>query len=475
MKYLLLLAIAAAVATSSCKSDYKGKPFEEKTPRDWENPAVNEINREAPHAYFIPYANAEQASQYDIWQSPFIQTLNGIWQFNLSHTPDVRPFYFFKDDFDTKDWKTIKVPANWEMHGFDIPIYTNIRYPHEATPPTIQKHYNPVGSYKRTFVIPEEWKGQDIYLHFGAVTSAMYVWVNEQQVGYSEDSKTPSEFNITKYLKKGENSLAVEVYRWCDGSYLEDQDFWRMSGITRDVYLVARNSTHIFDFQVKSSLDQLYKDGLFNVGVTLRNLGQTAQKVTVEAKLMDGNIKVLGFSKEVTASSGSQAISFDGKLANVRKWSAETPNLYQLILSMKDGSGKMIETLGCQVGFRNIEFIKGQLCVNGVRILVKGVNMHEHNEITGHVQDVETLIKDISTMKKFNINTMRCCHYPQPEKWYELCNKYGLYLIDEANIESHGMGYGKESLAKDSTWYDAHLFRTRNMVERDKNHPSVII
>ncbi|MCX6238232.1 MAG: DUF4981 domain-containing protein [Bacteroidia bacterium] len=248
-----------------------------------------------------------------------------------------------------------------------------------------------------------------------------------------------------------------------------------MSGITRDVYLVARNATHVFDFRVNSGLDALYKDGIFNVDITLRNLGKAAQNVTVEAKLLDGNEKGLEFSKKANVASGSQTISFDGKLANVKKWTAETPYLYQLIITTKDGTGKIIESLGCKVGFRNIEIKNGQLCVNGVRILVKGVNMHEHNEINGHVQDIATMIKDISTMKKFNINTMRCCHYPQPEKWYELCDKYGLYLIDEADIESHGMGYGKESLAKDSTWYDAHLFRTRNMVNRDINHPAVII
>jgi len=247
-----------------------------------------------------------------------------------------------------------------------------------------------------------------------------------------------------------------------------------MSGITRDVYLVARNTTHVFDFQLKSGLEALYNDGIFNADITLRNLGKTTKNVTVEAKLLDGNARVLEFSKKVSAA-GNQSISFDGKLANVKKWSAETPNLYQLIITTKDESGKIIESLGCQVGFRNVEIKNGQLCVNGVRILVKGVNIHEHNEINGHVQDLETMIKDITVMKKFNINTVRTSHYPEPEKWYELCNKYGMYLIDEANIESHGMGYGKESLAKDPTWYDAHLFRTRNMLERDKNNPSIII
>ena len=473
-KNLILFGLLVTFAFSG-KSQTKKEPFNDKMPHDWENQAVSEINREAPHASLMPFDTEAKVPANDFSASPFYKSLNGKWKFNLVSKPADRPSSFFSNSFDDSAWKLIDVPSNWEMKGYDYPIYTNIIYPHKVTPPTIQTDYNPVGSYRMEFETPADWNGKEIILHFGAVSSNLYVWVNGVEVGYSEDSKTPAEFNITKYLKSGKNLLAVQVFRWCDGSYLEDQDFWRMSGITRDVYLVARNTTHVFDFRVKSGLDPLYKDGIFNIDITLRNLGKSTQNVTVEAKLLDENAKVLDFTKKENVKSGNQTISFDGKLANVKKWSAETPNLYQLVITAKDASGKIIESLGCKVGFRNIEFKNGQLCVNGVRILVKGVNMHEHNEITGHVQDMETLIKDISTMKKFNINTMRCCHYPQPEIWYELCDKYGLYVIDEANIESHGMGYGKESLAKDSTWYGSHLFRTRNMFERDKNYPSVII
>ncbi len=474
IKILNLFGLLTAFAvTGNCQSDKT--PFNDKLPHDWENQAVSEINREAPHVSLMPFDTESKVVANDFTASPYYKSLNGQWKFNLSSKPSDRPSSFFQQKFDDSNWKLIDVPSNWEMKGYDYPIYTNIKYPHKATPPTIQTDYNPVGSYRMEFETPGQWNGKEIILHFGAVSSAMYVWVNGKEVGYSEDSKTPAEFNITKYLKSGKNLLAVQVFRWSDGSYLEDQDFWRMSGITRDVYLVARNSTHVFDFSVKAGLDQSYKDGIFNVDVILRNLGQVRQNISLEAKLFDENSKVIGFSRVVTVAPGSQSVSFDGKIPDVKSWSAETPNLYHLIISLTDGAGKAIESLGCQVGFRNIGFKNGQLCVNGVRILVKGVNMHEHNETTGHVQDVETMIKDISTMKKFNINTMRCCHYPQPEKWYELCNKYGLYIIDEANIESHGMGYGKESLAKDSTWYDAHLYRTRNMFERDKNIPSVII
>lgn len=475
MKYLLIIVFATIITTSSCKSKYENVPFDEKSPHDWENPAISEINQEEPRAYFIPYATAEQAMQTDIWKSPFIQSLNGTWEFKLSHTPYVRPFYFFKDDYDTEDWNTIQVPGNWEMQGFDVPIYVNIQYPHEPTPPTIQKHYNPVGSYKRGFTIPENWKGQEIILHFGAVSSAMYVWVNEQMVGYSQDSKTPAEFNITKYLKKGTNSLAVEVYRWSDGSYLEDQDFWRMSGMTRDVFLMARNTQHIRDYRVSSPLVNNYQDGEFKLDIEVVNSAQTKPSVTLEAVLMDGETKVAEMSQTVQTSDQPVTVNFTANIPSAKPWTAENPNLYQLLITLKDESGKIIEVLRQDVGFRTIEIKDAQLLVNGVAIYLKGVNIHEHNDITGHYQDEATMLKDILLMKSHNINAVRTSHYPQPERWYELCNQYGIFLVNEANVESHGMGYGEKSLAKDPVWKDAHLFRTRNMFERDKNQPSVII
>lgn len=475
MKYLLFFAFATLVTTSSCKNKYKDVPFEEKTPHDWENPAVNSINKEEPRAYFVPFATVEQAMQSDIFKSPLIQSLNGTWQFHLSHTPYERPFYFFKDDYDTGDWTTIKVPANWEMHGFDVPIYTNVAYPHEATPPTIQKHYNPVGSYKRTFTIPEDWNGQEIILHFGAVSSAMYVWVNEQQVGYSEDSKTPAEFNITKYLKKGTNSLAVEVYRWCDGSYLEDQDFWRLSGMTRDVYLMARNPQHIRDFRISSPLVNNYQDGDLNLEVEVVNSSPNTPSVILEAVLLDGEDKVAEMNQTVQTAGQPVKINLQALVQAAKPWSAESPNLYQLIITLKDESGKIFEVIRQEVGFRTVEIKNAQLLVNGVAINVKGVDIHEHNDTTGHVQDETTMLKDIFLMKSHNINAVRTSHYPEPERWYELCNQYGIFLVDEANIESHGMGYGPKSLAKDPVWKESHLYRTRNMFERDKNQPSVII
>ncbi len=441
----------------------------------WENQRINEINREAPHATFVPYDKEAKVAVNDYTASPFYLCLNGKWKFNLVNNPGLRPDGFFKPAFDDAKWDLIDVPSNWELKGYDYPIYTNITYPHPATPPTIQGDHNPVGSYRTTFEISPRWKGKQIILHFGAAGSASYVWVNGKRVGYSEDSKTPSEFNITNYLQEGKNLLAVQIFRWSDGSYLEDQDFFRMSGITRDVFLLARNSVHLYDFRSTASLDAKYQNGLFNLDLKIRNSTPSNQPVIVEARVSKDGKEVFNKSSKLVCFTNLNELKFASILPKVQVWSAEKPNLYQLIITLKDQSGKIIETEGCKIGFRKVEFKNGNLCVNGRKIYVKGVNMHEHHQVNGHVVDKETMMKDLSLMKQFNINTVRTCHYPEPELWYELCDQYGMYLIDEANIESHGMGYGNKSLAKDSTWFGAHLFRTRNMVERDKNHPSVII
>jgi beta-galactosidase len=475
MRHHFWIISAALLLFASCKSKYENVPYEDKVPHDWENPAVSQINKEKPRAYFIPYATEEQAQKADKNASPFIESLNGTWEFHLSHNPSERPYYFFKDDYDTRDWNKIKVPSNWEIEGYDVAIYTNVKYPHKATPPTIQADYNPVGSYKRTFTVPADWKEKEVFLHFGAVSSAMYVWVNEQMVGYSEDSKTPAEFNITKYLKNGKNSLAVEVYRWSDGSYLEDQDFWRLSGITRDVYLMARNKQYIRDFRVTSPLVNNYTDGELGLTVELTNTAEKAATLKVEATLYDGENKVAEMNKAADAVSGSATIDVQAQVPGAKPWTAETPSLYGLIITLKDQNDQVLEVLRQDVGFRTIEIKNSQLLVNGKAIRVKGVNIHEHNDTTGHVQNEATMLKDILLMKSHNINAVRTSHYPEPERWYELCNKYGIYLIDEANIESHGMGYGEKSLAKDPAWGDAHMYRTQNMFERDKNQPSVII
>ncbi len=468
MKTLMIILLSAWVVSCSRYTDYTNVPYQEENPPAWENPAVNQINKEAPHAHFIPFASKDQATTEDKWQSPMLQSLNGTWQFHLSKNPSERPYWFFKDDFDTRQWNQIKVPANWEVEGFDYPIYTNVKYPHDRTPPKIQAHYNPVGSYKRTFTIPAEWKDKEIYIHFGAVSSMMNLWINEQFVGYSEDSKTPAEFNITKYLKKGENSLAVEIFRWCDGSYLEDQDFWRLSGITRDVYLLGIDPLHIRDFRVVSSLDETYTNGVFNLDVELSN-AETAENLTVEAVLSDDGETV----KEFLGNVSEGKVSFNAEIPDVKQWSAEIPNLYQLFITLKNGDN-IVEVIKQDVGFRTAEIKNANFLINGKYVYIKGADIHEHNPVTGHVQDRETMLLDIKTMKAHNLNAVRCSHYPEPEEWYELCNKYGLYIVDEANIESHGMGYDEESLAKDESWKEAHLYRTKNMFERDKNQPCIV-
>ncbi len=299
----------------------------------------------------------------------------------------------------------------------------------------------------------------------------MNLWINEQYVGYSEDSKTPAEFNITKHLVKGENTLAVEIFRWSDASYLEDQDFWRLSGITRDVYLKARGKQHIVDFRVGSNLDDSYANGLFSLDVEVGSLAQTAGKIEIQAVLSQNGSIV----QDMTASlgNGNGMAKFEAVIENVKQWSAEIPNLYELIITLKNGE-EVVEVIRQDVGFRRIEIIDATLRVNGKYVYMKGTNLHEHNDKKGHVQDKETMLLDIKTMKEHNLNAVRTSHYPQPELWYELCNKYGLYIIDEANIESHGMGYGKESLAKNEDWQDAHLYRTRNMYQRDKNQPCIV-
>jgi beta-galactosidase len=486
---------------SSCNkySKYEGVKFTEKTPHDWENPEVFRINREDPHATLISFSDEKSAIENNKAISQNYVSLDGKWKFNIANTPDERPYWFFKDDYDTRDWKDIDVPANWQMTGFDVPVYTNIPFPfvlyrqiygirdekynpkntgrpEKIEPPYVTDDWNPVGSYKRTFNIPAGWKDKEIFLHFGAVSSAFYVWVNEELVGYSEDSKTPAEFDITPYVKKGINSLSVEVYRWSDGSYLEDQDFWRMSGIQRTVFLHARPKTFIRDYFVKGDLENNYNDGILKVDVSLQGEKDKNGKVEVEAVLFDGNKEVYRESKDMELSQGTAFLNFLHVFPEVKKWSAEKPDLYSLVLNLKDSNGNVLESVSSKMGFRTVEIINSQLLVNGVAIHLKGTNMHEHNEFTGHVIDEGTIMKDIRLMKSNNINAVRTSHYPQQELWYEMCDRYGLYLIDEADIESHGTGYEKDvTLADKPEWAGAHLDRMKRMVERDKNHPSVII
>jgi beta-galactosidase len=478
MKKIPACIFLVLVVFTGCKrfKTYEGIEFTEKMPRDWENPEMFRQNKEDPHTTLVSFSDEASALGAVKTKSPNYVSLDGIWKFNLVKSPGQRPCWFFKDDFDTRSWDEIEVPSNWEMKGYDVPIYVNITYPHKNDPPYIQHDYNPVGSYKRNFRIPSEWRNKEIFLNFGAVASAFYVWVNEQPVGYSQDSKTPAEFNITKFLKRGNNSLAVEVYRWCDGSYLEDQDFWRMSGIQRTVFLHARPKTYIRDFFAIGDLVNHYKDGLLKLDVSLEKADDKNRDFIVEASLYDNGQKLYTEAKEVKMTDNKADVKFEKDFPEIKGWSAETPDLYSLVISLKKANGEILEFVSSKIGFRKVEIRNSRLLVNGVAVLLKGTNMHEHSDVNGHVVDEALILKDIRVMKSNNINAMRTSHYPQQELWYEMCDKYGLYLIDEANIESHGLGYEKDiTLADKPEWAAAHLARMQSMVERDKNHPSVII
>ncbi len=447
---------------------------------DWENPEVFQINREPARANFTRFPSEALALENDRSQSAYYQSLNGMWKFHWVRKPADRPQDFYKTDFDASGWDDIPVPSNWELQGYGLPIYTNIKYPFPKNIPYIDHSWNPVGSYRRIFEIPEDWKGKQVYLQFGAVRSAMYVWINGQKVGYNEGSKTEAEFNVTDYLADGENTLAVEIYRWSDASYMEDQDFWRLSGIERDVWLYATDPVTLADIEVEANLDDEYTDGLFNLKLDLRNASSKKGKAKVSATLLDGEKKALRFSKTMGVK-GDARVTFSGEVQNVRKWTAETPQLYTLLVTVDDGTGE-IESTSLQVGFRRIEIKNTQLLVNGVAVYLKGVNHHDHHEVSGHVVSPELYELDMRRMKQFNINAIRCSHYPKPPYFYELADKYGFYVVDEANIESHGMGASNQGNydksihpAHQPEWKEAHLDRTRRMYERSKNHPSIII
>lgn len=478
-RWSLLLVSCALILEGGCTSrfnKYDGVAYPEKLPHDWENPAVTNINREPPRASYISYGTENAAIAGNREGSEFFRTLNGKWSFHFSENPRERPFYFFKDDFDYRDWDIIDVPSNWEMLGYGIPVYLDEGYAFKPNPPFVPNDDNPVGSYRHEFHIPPLWKDREVFIHFGAVSSAFYVWVNGQMVGYSEDSKSPADFNITPFITNGKNSLAVEVYRWSDGSYLEDQDFWRMSGITRDVYLFSTNRVHLSDVFVHAGLTNSYRDGLLNLDLEVRNFSTPDSLYRIEVSLLDGRTFLLKDTKSMVVSEKLQHVSFSNTVSDVKKWSAEEPNLYTLLISLKNSTGRNIESISLPIGFRSVEIINKRLLVSGKFVRLKGVNLHEHHPAKGHVIDEETMRQDILLMKASNINAVRTSHYPQPERWYRLCDQYGLYLVDEANIESHGIGYDKDTtLADKPEWAAAHLDRTMSMVERDKNHPSVII
>ena len=427
---------------------------------DWENTAVNAINREPARAYSMPLADAKAALTGDLEPAtPFKLSLNGIWKISWCGNPALRPLDFWKVDFDDSDWFTIDVPSCVEMRGFGSPGYTNVKYPHAKAWPKIldrdteKPDYNPVSSYRRTFTVPADWKGRDIFLRFDGVYSAYYVWVNGQKVGYAEDSKLPSEFNITKYLKDGDNQLSVEVYRWCDGSYLEDQDMFRFAGIFRDVTLFATPKVRLDDFYVTTTPDATFTDWTLNLKTTVRG-----GDVPVSATLYDATFAKVG---EVV----------DGKLAvkNARAWSAEDPYLYTLVMTA--GS----DVRACRIGFKHVERVGNEIRFNGKAIKFKGVNRHECSVDNGRTVSMEEMLKDVTLFKLYNINTVRTCHYPDHHRWYDLCDKYGIYTVAEANVEGHEPGYGKEGLGLHKEWFETIKERNTRHVENYKNHPAIFM
>jgi beta-galactosidase len=449
---------------------------------DWENEQVIGINKEPVHATFFPLSSADNVFENGM-KSEWVQMLNGTWKFNWVPNVENRPTDFYKPGFDASKWNDIPVPANWQMHGFGQPIYTNINYPFDKNPPKIAGiNGNPVGSYIRTFTIPENWDGREIFIHFDGVCSAFYIWINGEKVGYSQGSRTPAEFNLTKYLQKGENKIAMQVFRWSDGSYLEDQDGWRLSGIFRDVYLYATPLTQIQDFFVTCDLDANYTNAIISAKISLKNYDKKSFKNgSVEFKLMDLNrkeIEVDGhLSQTISAikSGENEEIIISGKVTNPDKWTHETPNLYKVAITLKNSKDEVTEVVACNTGFREIEIKNREVLLNGKPIMFKGVNKVEHHPVHGKMVTREWLEKEVLIMKQYNINSIRTAHYPHDPCLYDLCDKYGILLIDEANVESHGMRYGPESLAKDPAWKKAHVQRLRSMIQRDKNHPSVVM
>lgn len=474
---------------------------------DWENEAIFEINREPMHATMFPYETREIAMTNSREKSQFFQSLNGTWKFKWVPIAANRVMDFFTVKYKDQDWDDFAVPSNWEFKGYGTPIYVNHPYEFSTSPiantsdeyvaskdpskfpnpPNIPHNNTPVGQYRRKFTVPETWKGRKTIVHLGAVKSAFYLWVNGQKVGYSEDSKLEAEFDISKYIKYGEvgNTIALEVYRFSDGSYLECQDMWRISGIEREVFLYSTSKVKIRDYFVKPNLDATYTNGQLGLDLSIENNSKIALKkwkVTVEITdianktLVNEDVKIEVAAPVMPELKTEKIINFSKFINDIKPWSAETPVLYKLVLTLKNNKEEVQQVISSKIGFKNVKIEGGQLLVNGKPIYVKGVNRHEHDPINAHVVSDEWMLRDVLEMKKMNINTVRTSHYPNNPRFYELCDEYGLYMIDEANIESHGMYYTPElTLGNRPNWTAAHVSRVKRTVERDKNHASIII
>tara|TARA_R110002051_G_scaffold88786_1_gene156525 strand:- start:2118 stop:5225 length:3108 start_codon:yes stop_codon:yes gene_type:complete len=449
---------------------------------EWEDPTVLDRNKEEGRSAFILYENVKNAQTHIPEKSSLYKSLNGTWKFKLAKNPESFSQDFYKNNIDDSNWDAINVPSNWETEGFDIPIYTNVAYPFPKNAPFIDGDYNPVGSYRTTFSLPKEWNDKEVILSFGSISGYARIFVNGAEVGMTKASKTPAEFNITSYLGVGENLLAVQVTRWHDGSYLEDQDFWRLSGIERTVFLQAMPKTTIWDYRVNGDLDESYTNGKFSAEVTIRSFNKNKVGNTrVQVALFDANGDLVLAEKKATAASNSK-LSFALSVPKVMKWSAEIPTLYTYLIRLEDENGHTIVATSGRIGFRKVELKNAQLLVNGNAVTVRGVNLHEHHPDKGHVPDLEMTRKDFELMARNNINAVRMSHYPHGQEVYDLADEFGFYIVDEANIETHAMGaewQGRINKSKHPAyleeWAPAHLDRIRRMYEMDKNHTSIIL
>lgn len=451
--------------------------FAQKAP-DWENPAVFRTNNEPPHATLMPFQDKASSLTFKNENSDFFQSLNGTWKFRYVRNPEQTPKDFPSDSLDEARWNNIEVPGNWQLQGnYDPPVFTNIVHPFKAEPPGVPHDYNPTGLYRRKFTIPENWNGKQVFLHFAGVQSNASVWLNGRKVGYNEDGMTPAEYNITSYLRPGENLLAVQVMNWSDGSWLEDQDYWRLSGIYRDVFLFATPSQHIRDYHVITDLDGQYKDASLNLKVSVKNYSRSSAKnLGVKVSLSDaGGKPVFEKTLKTNAPAGRESVlKLEQKIAEPLKWTAETPNLYTLTMELLGPSGEVLEAIASRIGFREVEIRNGQLLFNGKAIDIKGTNRHEFEMHRGRAVTRESMVRDIILMKRLNINAVRTSHYPNHTDWYSLCDEYGLYVMDEANIESHELwAIRRWYIAEKPEWKAAWVDRGVSMTHRDKNHVSI--
>ena len=449
----------------------------------WQDATVTHINRMPMTAHYLPFTSEngalaqlkmDDARRFQLnTQNERRRSLDGVWKFKLVKNPSLALTDFFKTSYNVNDWQNINVPGSWELQGIDAPIYTDVTYPFKANPPFVPQDYNPVGHYVHEFTVPENWKGMDVIMDFEGVESAFYLWINGKMVGYSEDSRLPAHFNISKFLKKGRNRLAMKVFRFSDGSYLEDQDYWKYSGIERNVFIQARPKSRMNDYVLGNKLINQYKDGNFTLDVNMLN-PQKGQKV--EVKVLSATGKSLFKQNQSITSPADTLIHFGKLLKNVQPWSAESPYLYTLVINTTDRNGRVEESVAQPFGFRTIEMKNGQLLVNGVAITIKGVNRQEHNAVHGRTLSIGEMVKDVKMMKQFNINAVRTSHYPNYSEWYQLCDKYGLYMVGEANIECHGiLDTEYKQLADREDWYPAFHDRMYRMIKRDRNHTAIII